>query len=709
MSGNKVGVFLCQGGGSKADTSEFRRLRWWAQAGFPEAGVYEITRACQPKGMQGIAQLCADNSLDTVVLGACALSRDRSGLAEAMRAQNAELKEFRELDLCLSPKEGLEACQVAPQAQLAIKQLAAELDSPVVLQCETMPFTDRVLVIGSGLAALKSAVSLARAGHGVVLITPTARLSLPEPIYGPEARALAEDLKREVEADAGIEVIRDAELLSLSGSVGVFEAVILDVQGKRQHLNIGAVLFCQGPPQVMNLSHEPNPKVMPLDGLLALLAAPEHFKKRFEGGSLRVGIALGMEKQTYPAYLAAACRAGLDLLTGYDAQVTIFTDYAKVAQPGLEALTQEVRDEGGVLVKFSQESPRFSISDDGVSAEYVDEIAEVGLRQELDILALDTRSAPDAAWLRLVGRLGLEPNPQGYVADSRPGLAAGETARKGIYALGAAAGPMSLDQLQDQLSYSVAEVGRLLKDEASRPQLNQVKVDRKKCALCLTCVRVCPTGAMGKAARRPQSNPLACTGCGTCASECPMDAIQLINLEDDRLNKVIKAGLDEPDAWTPPSEQPEVLVIACANSAVRSLRKARAQGMALPPGVRLVEVPCAGKVDPDLVLRAIREGYDLIQVVSCHPEACYSLEGNTWAGYREDHLRQLLNEAGLESSRLVWDHVAPGMARAAYDLVDEAVKKAAELGPNPLKAAAKVRDLLSKFTLKMDDTFTLVP
>jgi heterodisulfide reductase subunit A-like polyferredoxin len=61
---------------------------------------------------------------------------------------------------------------------------------------------------------------------------------------------------------------------------------------------------------------------------------------------------------------------------------------------------------------------------------------------------------------------------------------------------------------------------------------------------CLTCVRVCPfqiprvnpkavgVGAIMGAA---YIEPSLCTGCGTCTSECPADAIQLRHYRDDQL------------------------------------------------------------------------------------------------------------------------------------------------------------------------------
>jgi hypothetical protein len=79
---------------------KFRQLKWWAQAGFPQGSVFEITQACQPQGTKTIARLCNENSLSTVLLGACHLSRGEAELLAAMREQGDELKLYRELDVC---------------------------------------------------------------------------------------------------------------------------------------------------------------------------------------------------------------------------------------------------------------------------------------------------------------------------------------------------------------------------------------------------------------------------------------------------------------------------------------------------------------------------------------------------------------------------------------------------------------------------------
>lgn len=57
-----------------------------------------------------------------------------------------------------------------------------------------------------------------------------------------------------------------------------------------------------------------------------------------------------------------------------------------------------------------------------------------------------------------------------------------------------------------------------------------VKVDTGKCTLCLACVSLCPSGALGDNPDQPELNfrEEACLQCGICASTCPETAITLV-------------------------------------------------------------------------------------------------------------------------------------------------------------------------------------
>lgn len=323
------------------------------------------------------------------------------------------------------------------------------------------------------------------------------------------------------------------------------------------------------------------------------------------------------------------------------------------------------------------------------------------------MVVVDEIPAPDESYLGLLPTLGLPPATGRHLQPDRVNALPVFSGRGGVFLLGPARGLGEPERWQDEVAEALLEVKKLLAQGEVEVKAGRVLVDRKRCTICLTCVRVCPQGAMGRVERRPVYNPLICTGCGTCAAECPMEAIQLVGQEDLRFQGEIEAaagrvgdlGLESPR---------DLLVFLCTHSAAQAFKTARLAGMPRPDGVRLVEVPCAGKLDPDMVLEAFGRGFDGVLALYCHADACYSLSGNTWAGYRHTHLQGLLQEAGLEPERLMAAGVAPSQAAEVMAQITRAQQVLTKLGPSPLKAGAQVREVLSRFTLEMDDTYAII-
>ena len=69
-------------------------------------------------------------------------------------------------------------------------------------------------------------------------------------------------------------------------------------------------------------------------------------------------------------------------------------------------------------------------------------------------------------------------------------------------------------------------------------------VDQDACTLCLSCVSLCPPGALGDNPDLPQLRfqEDACLQCGLCSNICPESAITLeprLNLTDEAFNQVV--------------------------------------------------------------------------------------------------------------------------------------------------------------------------
>jgi coenzyme F420-reducing hydrogenase delta subunit len=90
---------------------------------------------------------------------------------------------------------------------------------------------------------------------------------------------------------------------------------------------------------------------------------------------------------------------------------------------------------------------------------------------------------------------------------------------------------------------------------------------------------------------------------------------------------------------------------------------------------------CSGRVEPDLVLKALREGADGVLIAGCHPGECHYIEGNLKALRRYTLLKRLLRQFGVEEERvqIVWASASEGPLLA--QTVDRMTEELRALGP----------------------------
>ena len=100
-----------------------------------------------------------------------------------------------------------------------------------------------------------------------------------------------------------------------------------------------------------------------------------------------------------------------------------------------------------------------------------------------------------------------------------------------------------------------------------------------------------------------------------------------------------------------------------------------------PASLRIIRVPCSGRVDPLYVLRAFQEGADGVLVAGCHPGDCHYGDGNYHARRRYALMQRLLRFVGLEPGRLRIDWVSAAEGNRFARIVAELTDQVQRLGP----------------------------
>jgi F420-non-reducing hydrogenase iron-sulfur subunit len=119
------------------------------------------------------------------------------------------------------------------------------------------------------------------------------------------------------------------------------------------------------------------------------------------------------------------------------------------------------------------------------------------------------------------------------------------------------------------------------------------------------------------------------------------------------------------------NSNPKVAVFCCYHSAYEAADVAGSMHLKIPRGIRLVRVPCTGRVDVLHILRAVEKGYDGILVLGCHEDNCKFLRGNILARKRVEYAKELLAEAGENDKQVEFHSVAANQPHRYAQVVNE--------------------------------------
>ncbi len=270
-----------------------------------------------------------------------------------------------------------------------------------------------------------------------------------------------------------------------------------------------------------------------------------------------------------------------------------------------------------------------------------------------DVVVLSAGLVPAAGTRELAETLGIALDEDGFVEILDRKHRATETSGEGVFVCGSAAGPKALIEVTTEASAVASEIHNFL-SSAGRRRTPASTVDAAACVGCDTCMTACPFGAITLVGRphdvpRPaevkDAGKLAvidgqvCRACGICAAVCPELAITH-NLSDEalfgRLATLMK-GVERP-----------VVGFYCTECAGAALTLSGQHRDRYPESVRLVELPCIGRVSALHVVEAVRLGAVGVFLAGCADGRCHYRSGDASAAEQRRLAGELLADAGLD-------------------------------------------------------------
>ncbi len=130
---------------------------------------------------------------------------------------------------------------------------------------------------------------------------------------------------------------------------------------------------------------------------------------------------------------------------------------------------------------------------------------------------------------------------------------------------------------------------------------------------------------------------------------------------------------------------PKIIGFCCRWCSYAGADLAGAMRIQYPPEIRIIMVPCTGRVDILYLLQAFEAGADAVFISGCHEGDCHYVSGNLYARKRVGRMKEILKEVGLEPERVEMFHVSASEGPKFAAIAQEMTERAYRLGPNPVR------------------------
>ena len=127
--------------------------------------------------------------------------------------------------------------------------------------------------------------------------------------------------------------------------------------------------------------------------------------------------------------------------------------------------------------------------------------------------------------------------------------------------------------------------------------------------------------------------------------------------------------------------EPKIIGFLCNWCSYAGADLAGTTRLKYPANLKIIRVPCSGRVSPELILRTFKEGADGVMMLGCHIGDCHYSTGNHRTARRMPVLKKLLEFTGIEPERFLAKWVAASEGGLLAETAEEFTAKLRELPP----------------------------
>jgi heterodisulfide reductase subunit A len=678
-SSPKIGVFLCHCGTNIGGVVGMKEVADYIKGLSHVAYVEENLHTCSSEGIDSIKDAVKEHELERVVVASCTPRTHEPLFKNA--CEDAGLNKYlfqmvniREQDSWVHKDQKAATEKAKYLVQMAVAK-AQFLEPDEDTEIEITPVS---LVVGAGISGLTAALSIAKQGFEVHLVEKDAELGgivrNLHKLYptGEDAGEFLKPIVEAVEKHERIKVYKSSNVTDVSGFIGSFEAEVTSAKGEVSNLSIGTIVVATGAESFEPVGYHGY-------GINENIVTQLDLEARLNDDSLDLPSkvimiqCVGAMEERGRTYCSRIC-CGVALKNALQIkekspESDVYILYRDLQAYGVE-LEEHYRDALKKGVKFvnyvPERQPSVSILPEGGFKVIVyDTLIGMEMGLDSDIVVLSTPLINTEEGKSLAKMLRVPIGSDGFFLEAHPKMRPVDFSSEGIFLCGTAHGPKGVDESIAQAYAAASRAGiPMAKGKIYGDAVKSV-LDPALCVGCGACAEACPFDAITMSSfSEPDVNVGLCKGCGVCAVECPMGAMQLKYFKDSQLGPAVEALLT-PTKWINKERgsDPAILCFACRWCSYAAADFAGVMRLQYPDNVRIILVPCTGRVDFRHMYKAFEMGADGVIVAGCLKEQCHYIDGNLKAERRIEIAKKALDVLGIGGDRLEMLFCSAGMPR----------------------------------------------
>ncbi|MFC1821416.1 FAD-dependent oxidoreductase [Thermodesulfobacteriota bacterium] len=553
----RIFVSICTCNGALGEKVDLDALVQWLKQQDAVSDVHTLEHGCTQEGWNDLEEILKESGANRVLIGACmpyVYARKLIKLGE-MTGLNPALMEIVDIQTPTFPVRDQDGSQLMQSIQTLMAMGMGKLRGQDPEQVSMRRITQKALVIGGGIAGMKTALSIAEHGFQVALVEKEEELggnlrALHRTIEGQSPQDLLEDVLTRIDKHPNIEVHKNAQVIHSRGHAGDFFTTIEKEDGVGETLDHGVTVIATGGMEAATESYQ--------YGKSDTILTQHDLERKLAEGAVdlnnmtTVAMIQCVDSREEPRNYCSriCCTSALKnalFIKEQNPEINVYVFYRDMMAYGfLETFYTQARRAGVIFVQYeTDKKPNVALENGCPTISTMDPILGREISVQADLLVLSTGIVPNDS-KGIADLFGLELNQDGFFQEAESKWRPVDFIKEGIFMAGIAHSPRSITEAIATAEAAAQRALRILNNEKLAGGGIVAQVRQSLCSLCERCITTCPYGARRheEAMGEVVVDELMCQGCGSCAAVCPNSASVLKGYRDQQMFEIIDAALE---------------------------------------------------------------------------------------------------------------------------------------------------------------------